>query len=222
MIILAKNYLIQEGLYADRVITLGSPMFEVINDQKSEIIKSNIIKKLKLKKNKYFLISFHREENVDVKENLNKFFELIKWLKKEYKKKIVISTHYRTKKRILENNKNISFDKNIMFLKPFNFSDYIKLQKNSYIVLSDSGTLTEETSILKTKSIMLRNSHERPEGMEEATTIMCGLDQDKVKTAINILKSKNSHKLIKDYDTQNFSDKIVKNILSYLNYNIRN
>jgi len=218
---LAKNYLIQEGLYPDRVINVGSPMFEVINDQKSEINKSNIIKKLKLKKNEYFLISFHREENVDVKKNLNKFFEIIKWLKKEYKKKIVISTHYRTKKRILENNKNILFDKNIMFLKPFNFSDYIKLQKNSYIILSDSGTLTEETSILKTKSIMLRNSHERPEGMEEATTIMCGLDQDKIKTAINMIKSKNSHKLINDYNTQNFSDKIVKNMLSYLNYNIR-
>ena len=168
------------------------------------------------------MISFHREENVDVRENLNKFFELVKWLKSENKKKIVISTHHRTKKRIIENNKDVSFDKDIMFLKPFNFSDYIKLQKNSYIVLSDSGTLTEETSILKTKSIMLRNSHERPEGMEEATTIMCGLDQDKIQVAIKMLKSKNVHKLVKDYDTPYFSDKIVKNILSYLNYTIRN
>ena len=109
-----------------------------------------------------------------------------------------------------------------MFLKPFSFSDYIKLQKNSYIVLSDSGTLTEETSILKTKSIMLRNSHERPEGMEEATTIMCGLDQEKIQAAIKILNSNIKHKLVKDYNTPNFSDKIVKNILSYLNYNIRN
>ena len=109
-----------------------------------------------------------------------------------------------------------------MLLIPFNFSDYIKLQKNSYIVLSDSGTLTEETSILKTKSIMLRNSHERPEGMEEATTIMCGLDRDKIQTAIKILKSKTTHKLVKDYDTLNFSGKIVKNILSYLNYTVRN
>ena len=219
---LAKNYLLQEGLYPDRVITVGSPMLEVINNQKSKINKSNILKKLKLKKNDYFLISFHREENVDVKKNLNKFFELVKWLKRENKKKIVISTHYRTKKRIIENNKDISFDKDIMFLNPFNFSDYIKLQKNSYIVLSDSGTLTEETSILKTKSIMLRNSHERPEGMEEATTIMCGLDQDKIQVAIKMLKSKTVHKLVKDYDTRNFSDKIVKNILSYLNYTIRN
>jgi UDP-N-acetylglucosamine 2-epimerase len=219
---LAKKYLTQEGLYPDRVITVGSPMLEVIDDQKLKINKSNILKKLKLKKNDYFLISFHREENVDVKKNLNKFFDLVKWLKSEYKKKIVISTHHRTKKRIIENNKDISFDKNIMFLNPFNFSDYIKLQKNSYIVLSDSGTLTEETSILKTKSIMLRNSHERPEGMEEATTIMCGLDQDKIQVAIKMLKSKTVHKLVKDYDTLNFSDKIVKNILSYLNYTIRN
>ncbi|MDC1079935.1 UDP-N-acetylglucosamine 2-epimerase (non-hydrolyzing) [Candidatus Pelagibacter sp.] len=219
---LAKNYLIQEGLYPDRVINIGSPMLEVINDQKSKINKSNILKKLKLKKNEYFLISFHREENVDVKENLNKFFDIIKWLNYENKKKVVISTHYRTKKRIVENNKNISFNKNVMFLKPFSFSDYIKLQKNSYIVLSDSGTLTEETSILKTKSIMLRNSHERPEGMEEATTIMCGLDQEKIQAAIKILNSNIKHKLVKDYNTPNFSDKIVKNILSYLNYNIRN
>jgi len=219
---LAKNYLIQEGMYPDRVITVGSPMLEVINDQKSKINKSNILKRLKLKKDKYFLISFHREENVDVKQNLNKFFELIKWLKNEYKKKIVISTHYRTKKRIIENSKNISFNKDIMFLKPFSFSDYIKLQKNSFIVLSDSGTLTEETSILKIKSIMLRDSHERPEGMEEATTIMCGLDQNKIQTAIKILKSKTTHKLIKNHDVSNFSEKIIKNILSYLNYNIRN
>ena len=219
---LAKNYLIQEGIYPDRVITVGSPMLEVINDQKSKINKSNILKKLKLKKGEYFLISFHREENVDVKENLNKFFEVIKWLKNKHKKKIVISTHFRTKKRIIENDKNISFNNEIMFLKPFSFSDYIKLQKNSFIVLSDSGTLTEETSILKIKSIMLRDSHERPEGMEEATTIMCGLDQNKIQESIKILKSKTTHKLIKNYDVSNFSDKIIKNILSYLNYNIRN
>ena len=219
---LAKNYLIEEGLYPDRIINVGSPMLETIENQKSKVNKSHILQKLKIKKNGYFLISFHREENVDEKKNLNKFLEIVKWLKNKYNKKIIISTHFRTKKRILENNKNISFDKNVMFLNPFSFSDYIKLQKNSYIILSDSGTLTEETSILKTKGIMLRNSHERPEGMEEATTIMCGLDKGKIEIAIQILEGKINHKLIKDYDNLNFSDKIVKNIVSYLNYSIRN
>lgn len=218
---LAKSYLVQENFYPDRVINVGSPMLEVINDQKRKINNSKILSKLKLSKNEYFLISFHREDNVDVIENLDKFFEIIEWLEDKYKKKIVISTHFRTKNRILQRKKNINLNKNIMFLKPFSFSDYIKLQKNSYIVLSDSGTLTEETSILKLKSIMLRNSHERPEGMEEATTIMCGLNKQKIETAIKILETNVLSEILEDYNTLNFSDKIIKNIISYLNYTLR-
>lgn len=218
---LSKNYLLQEGFYPDRIINIGSPMLEVINNQKKKIVQSKILKQLKIKKNDYFLISFHREENVDYLENLEKFFELVKWLNVKYKKKIVISTHYRTKKKILENKRKLNFNHNIMFLKPFSFSDYVKLQMNSFIVLSDSGTLTEEASILQIKSIMLRNSHERPEGMEEATTIMCGLDRNKIQLAIKMLESGMGHNLVKNYKDSNFSKKLMKNILSYLNYNLR-
>ena len=216
---LAKNYLVSEGINADRIINVGSPMMEIIQENKKKILASKILKKLKLKKNNFYLFSFHREENVDNKNNINKFFDLLNWLNKNYKKKIIISTHARTQKRIKDKLK-INKKQNIIFLKPFNFSDYIKLQENCSIVFSDSGTLTEETSILKTKAIMLRESHERPEGMEEATTIMCGLDINKIETAMKILADYNKHRVVNDYNVKNFSEKIIKNITSYLNYKI--
>ena len=216
---LAKNYLVSEGINADRIINVGSPMMEIIRENKKKILASKILKKLKLKKNDFYLFSFHREENVDNKNNINKFFDLLNWLNKKYKKKIIISTHSRTQKRIKDKLK-INKKQNIIFLKPFNFSDYIKLQENCSIVFSDSGTLTEEASILKTKAIMLRESHERPEGMEEATTIMCGLDINKIETAIKILAKYNKHRIVNDYNVENFSEKIIKNVTSYLNYKI--
>ncbi len=216
---LAKNYLVSEGINADRIINVGSPMMEVIHENKKKIFNSNILKELNLKRNNFFLFSFHREENVDNKNNISRFFNLLDWLNEKYKKKIIISTHSRTKDRIKDKLKKKK-KQNIIFLKPFNFSNYIKLQENCSIVFSDSGTLTEETSILKTKAIMLRESHERPEGMEEATTIMCGLDIDKIDIAIKILAKYPNHRIVEDYNVKNFSEKIIKNITSYLNYKI--
>ena len=219
---LAKNYLVSEGISPDRVIKVGSPMLEVITQNEEKIKKSNILKKLKLKKKEFFLFSFHREENVDDANNVRKFFNILNWLNKKFKKKIVISTHFRTKDRIKSELKNLNMinKKNIQFLKPFSFSDYINLQKNCDFVFSDSGTLTEESSILGTKAIMLRDSHERPEGMEEASTVMCGLDINKIDTSMKFLNKFNTHNTVKDYEVQNFSEKVIKNIISYLNYNI--
>ena len=218
----AKNYLISEGISPDRIVKVGSPMLEVISHNKKKINKSSILKKLKLKKKNYFLVSFHREENVDNKENIKKFFEMLYWLNRKFKKKIVISTHFRTKKRIKNeiNSSNFKRKTNIQFLKPFSFSDYINLQKNCDFVFSDSGTLTEESSILGIKAIMLRESHERPEGMEEGSTVMCGLDIQKIETAMKFLKQSNKHEIVKDYKINNFSDKIIKNIISYIGYKI--
>jgi UDP-N-acetylglucosamine 2-epimerase len=215
---IAKNNLLNEGITSDRIINTGSPMLEVINDQKSQIKKSKILTKLKLLKNNYFLVSFHREENVDKPENIKKFIEFLKWLSKKYNNKIIVSTHFRTQKKLLNYDKNKI--KNVSFLNPFSFSDYVNLQKNSRIVFSDSGTLTEEASLLNIKGIMLRESHERPEGMEEGTVIMCGLDIKKIENAIKILFDCKIHNIVKEYKVLNFSDKIAKNILSYLNYNI--
>lgn len=218
----AKNYLVSEGISPDRVIKVGSPMLEVIKQNEKKIKRSNILRKLKLKKKNYFLISFHREENVDNKENITKFFEFLFWLNKKFKKKIVISTHYRTKKKITSqiNSLKIKNKTDIYFLKPFNFSDYICLQKNCDFIFSDSGTLTEESSILTTKAIMLRESHERPEGMEEASTIMCGLNIKKIETAMKILNNENYHEIVKEYKINNFTDKVIKNIISYIDYKI--
>jgi len=220
---IAKNYLIAEGIPADRVIKTGSPMNEVLHENKLKIEKSKILKKLKLKKNEFFLISFHREESVDNRKNLLKFIKFLEWLFKKYKKKIIISTHLRTEKRLKklkENFKNIekNYASKIFFLRPFSFSDYIKLQRNCAIVFSDSGTLTEEASLLGIKAIKLRETHERPEGMEEAATIMCGLDLEKIQNAIKVLQVFRSSKVIRDYSVDNFSQKIIKNIISYLDY----
>lgn len=215
---LAKNYLINEGLPANRIIKVGSPMGEVLFKNKNKISKSSILKKLKLKKKNYFLVSLHREDNVDQIENLKKFIELLLWLSKKYKKKIIISTHYRTQKK-LEKLK-IKKNNNIFFLKPFSFSDYVKLQLNCFILLSDSGTLTEEASILNIKSLNLRNSHERPEGCEEAVSIMTGLNISKVQMGIEIITNESKAKIVMDYFDKNFSSKVIKNILSYFNYEV--
>ncbi len=222
---LSKNYLIAEGIPPDRIIKVGSPMNEVLKQNRQSINKSKILNKLKLKKNEFFLVSFHREENVDNRVNLLKFLKFLEWLSQKYKKKVIISTHLRTENRLnkLKNNFKLmkkNYSSKIFFLKPFSFSDYIKLQKNCKILFSDSGTLTEEASLLGIKAIKLRESHERPEGMEESTTIMCGLNINKIQTAIKILQISKSSKVINDYSVDNFSEKIIKNIISYLDYAI--
>jgi UDP-N-acetylglucosamine 2-epimerase (non-hydrolysing) len=218
----AKNFLIKEGFPINRILKIGSPMKEVINFYKDKILSSKILQKQEIKKNKYILISFHREENLDYKNNLNNFITLLKKLIKLYKLSIIISTHPRTRKKL---NKFIKINKNnkkILFLKPLSFSDYNNLQINSALVLSDSGTINEETSILKFLSINLRENTERHEAMEESITLMSSLDVSRILTQVNYLINNKDEYLnineVKDYEHDNVSEKIVRTILSYTSY----
>ena len=194
---IAREYLLREGLNPYQVIKVGSPMKEVINFYLNKANKSNILKKLKVKKDYYYLVSFHREENVENKKRIEKFFEIINFLSLNKKYKVVISTHFRTQNK-------------------FNELKY----KFPKIVISDSGTITEESSILNLNAISLRSTHERPEGMEEGSLIFNDLDLNKFKTGIHILENdnKNNLNIIKDYDVKNVSSKVVKIIISYIDY----
>lgn len=218
---IAKDYLLKEGINPDQIITIGSPMKEVINYYKHKIDSSEILKKLNLRKEKYFIVSFHREENVDSDDNLKKILNILNSLAAKYKQQIIVSTHPRTKKRI----KAINFSPNplIKFMKPFGFIDYINLQKNSRCVISDSGTITEESSILNFPALNLREVHERPEGFEESAVMMVGLEKNRIIECINILKNQSrgelrNIRLVRDYDVDNVSMKLVRIIQSYTDY----
>ena len=215
---ISREHLINEGLQANRIINIGSPMFEVINFFKKKIDKSNILKKLQLKKNNYIVLSSHREENVENLKNFKNLLEILQILNDFFKVKVVVSVHPRIQDRI----KKINKDKlnKIIFCKPFSFTDYLKLQIDAKVVLSDSGTINEEASILNFKAINLRNSHERPESDEEGTTIMSSLEPDKVKQALlyfNNIKDEKKN-IVSDYKKQNISDKIVKIIMSLIGF----
>jgi len=219
----ARRYLIREGIEQDKIFKTGSHLNEVLEKYKIKIDNSNILKKLNLIKDKYFLFSFHREENVDSLNNLKKIINSIYQIRKKYNYKIIISTHPRTKKRLKSLKKNI--DKNIYFSKPFGFFDYIKLQKNAYCTISDSGTITEESSILQFPAITIRNSHERPEGMDSGILIMSGLESKNILESINItrefyLKSINLKKFstVGDYKNELVSNQVIKIIYSYIDY----
>jgi len=217
---IAREYLINEGINPYQIIKIGSPMMEIINYYKKNINKSKILQELSLTKNKFFLLSFHREENVDDKSKLKKFLELVEYLDKNYNNKIIISTHFRTEKRIKA--LKLKFPRRIIIKKPFGFFDYLKLQISANIVFSDSGTITEEASILNLKAISLRSSHERPEGLEEGAVIFNNLDIKEIISSINFLRKKTNYKknnkIVSDYNVSNVSDKIVKIIMSYLGY----
>ena len=218
----ARRYLIKEGIREDTIFKTGSHMKEVLSFYTPKIKKSKILKKLKLKKNKYFLLSAHREENVDDIENMKNLIETLKALVSKYDLQVIVSTHPRTKKKI-EKLKIQKFNSKIKFLKPFGFCDYINLQQNALCVISDSGTITEETSILDLKSINIRNAHERPEGMDCGSLIMSGLKKNDVIMAIEkTIKQYNEpnykNEIVKDYDVENVSKKILYIVLSYINY----
>jgi len=217
----ARRYLILEGIKPETVIKTGSPMKEVLNYYYSKIVKSKIMNDLKLKKKDYFVVSAHREENIDSKANFNNLLDSLLEVVKVYNKKIIVSTHPRTMKK-LKDEKKLNLNKKIMFLKPMGLFDYVKLQMNSFCVISDSGTITEESSILNFPAIMIRQAHERPEGMDEGTLIMSGLQKDEVLSAIEIVLShssdKRNFKLVSDYDVDNFSKKILKIVHSYIDY----
>ena len=218
----ARDYLLAEGIDPNTIIKIGSCMKEILNFYAPKINKSNIHKELSLKSKKYFLVSAHREENVDYKENLKDLLVSLNSIAEEYGFPIIVSTHPRTKDRINKMKSNVKSHQLIQFLKPLGFFDYIKLQQNAYCVISDSGTITEESSILKFPAIMIRQAHERPEGMDEGTLIMSGLQKNRIKESINVVtkqyKDNIIPKTVEDYNHDNVSHKVVKIILSYIDY----
>ena len=218
---IARDYLLREGFPPDQVIKTGSPMREVLDYYSREIESSNIIEKLSLVPYQYFLVSSHREENVDSPENLKKILDILNELATRYKVPIIFSTHPRTRKRL----ENLGLETNslIKFLKPFGFFDYIKLQIASRCVLSDSGTITEESSILNFPALNIREVHERPEGFEEAAVMMVGLNSVSIHQALAVLDAqpRGSSRLLRmvaDYSPQNVSDKVLRIILSYTGF----
>ena len=218
---IAREYLLREGLPADQVVKTGSPMREVLNYYKEEISSSKAVVDLGLTAQKYFVVSSHREENVDSPVNLKKLIEILNNLATAYGYPIIFSTHPRTKKRLEKIGLNIH--EHVRFLKPFGFFDYIKLQKDAFCVLSDSGTITEESSILNFPALNIREAHERPEGFEEASVIMTGLNKDSVIQGLKIIENQirgenRSIQLVEDYSSSNVSEKVLRIILSYIDY----
>jgi len=218
---IARDYLLSEGLPADMVIKTGSPMFEVINTYKDGIEVSEILDKLNLEQYRFFVVSAHREENVDSDVNFLKLTDSLNLIAETYNMPIIVSTHPRTQKRI--NAMGIKFHRLIQLLKPLGFKDYNKLQISAKAVLSDSGTINEESSIMNFPAINLRESHERPEGMEEAAVIMTGLGSERIMQGLAILESqpRESERLVRqvyDYSMPNVSDKIVRIVHSYTDY----
>jgi UDP-N-acetylglucosamine 2-epimerase (non-hydrolysing) len=217
----ARDYLIAEGIKPETIIKIGSPMMEVLNANMKQIKNSNILERESLVARKYIVMSIHREENVDSPKNFSNLLESIDEITKKYKIPVIISTHPRTRKKLLE----IGYEKNnrlLRFSKPYGFHEYNKLQLNAFCVISDSGTIAEEASILNLPAITIRQAHERPESMDEGTLIMTGLNKDRIIESIEIITrqhNKNrSMKLVKDYDTDNVSKKVLRIILSYTDY----
>jgi UDP-N-acetylglucosamine 2-epimerase (non-hydrolysing) len=218
---IARDYLIAEGIPADRVIKTGSPMYEVLTHYMDDIDSSNILKTLDIESGKYFVVSAHREENVDTPTQLLKLVDSLNMIGAEYNQQVIVSTHPRTQLRIKE--QGIKFDKNIKLLKPLGFHDYNHLQKNAKAVLSDSGTINEESSIMNFPALNIRDAHERPEGMEEASVIMTGLGKERIIQGLEILKNQALSEVrllrrVDDYSMPNVSEKVVRIIHSYTDY----
>jgi UDP-N-acetylglucosamine 2-epimerase len=219
----ARDYLIREGVRPETIIKTGSCMKEILTFYKDKIDKCDVLSRLNLSENNYFIVSIHREENVDYPENLKKLIDSLNSLAEKYNLPVVVSTHPRTQKRIDDIRSQVVLNPLVNYMKPMGFFDYIKLQKNAFCVISDSGTITEEASILNFPAIMIRMAHERPEGMDEGTVIMSGIERERVIEAVNIVVSqfainRNSIRLIGDYNVENVSVKVVRIILSYIDF----
>lgn len=215
---IAREYLLREGLPADRIIKTGSPIYEVVHSKLEDIKASNILNELNLTKNEYFVVSAHREENIGSDKN---FFDLVDTLNEitsTYKMPIIVSTHPRTRNKIEK--ENIEFNPLIQLMKPMGFNDYNKLQLDAKAVLSDSGTISEESSIMKFPALNIRQAHERPEAMEEASVMMVGLERTRIMQGLKVLESQKEDTLraIADYSMPNVSDKVLRIILSYTDY----
>lgn len=218
---IARDYLLAEGLPADQVIKTGSPMFEVLHHYKAKIEASDVLARLGLKEHEYFIVSAHREENINSDQNFLDLVEMLNAVAEKYKYPVIVSTHPRTRKRIEE--LNIEFHPLIQLLKPLGFSDYNKLQLSAKATLSDSGTINEESSILNFPALNLRQAHERPEGMEEAAVMMVGLTAERILQGLEILDHQPRGedrllRLVADYSMSNVSEKVARIILSYTDY----
>jgi len=222
---IAREYLLREGLPPDRAIKTGSPMFEVLNHYAPKIDASDVLTRLGLRPLDYFVVSAHREENIESDRNFGNLVKILNGLAKKYDKQVIVTTHPRTRNRV--NKLGVTFHKRVELLKPLGFCDYVKLQKNALAVLSDSGTINEESSILNFPALNLREAHERPEGMEEAVVMMTGLEVDRVFQGLAILAdqkrgAERTLRPVADYSMPNVSDKVVRIILSYTDYVNRN
>ncbi|BAL20987.1 conserved hypothetical protein [Bacillus cereus NC7401] len=215
---IAREYLLREGFSSDRIIKTGSPMFEVLNSRKNDIEKSDVLESLNLEEGQYFVVSAHREENINSENNFLDLVDSLNAVAEKYNIPVIVSTHPRTQKMIVA--KGIEFNPLVKTLKPLGFNDYIKLQMKSKAVLSDSGTISEESSILGLKALNIRQAHERPEAMEEASVMMVGLKRERVLQGLDILETQQEHTLrvVEDYSMPNVSDKVLRIILSYTDY----
>jgi UDP-N-acetylglucosamine 2-epimerase (non-hydrolysing) len=217
----ARDYLLREGLPPDRVIKTGSPMYEVLAQYRDDIRRSAVLQTLRLKPGEYFVVSAHREENVDSEIHFRRLIDLLKAVADTYGRRIVFSVHPRTRARI--DSAKIDLPALVEQHKPFGFFDYVNLQRQARAVISDSGTITEESSILNFPAVNIREAHERPEGMEEGAVMMTGLDRDRVLQALSILEQQprgeqRALRIVRDYDVPNVSEKVVRIILSYTDY----
>lgn len=218
----ARRYLLAEGLPASQIIKTGSPMKEILVHHKDQINESDVLARLGLERNKFFIVSTHREENVDSERNFTDLLDTLNALAEKYKFPIIVSTHPRTRKRLEALNRTDMNDL-VQFMKPMGFFDYVKMQMESFCTISDSGTITEESSILNFPAITIRQAHERPEGMDEGVLIMTGLGAERVLQSIDVVTSQfnpetRAFKLVGDYDVDNFSKKVARIVLSYTDY----
>lgn len=215
---IAREYLLREGISPDRIIKTGSPMFEVLKTKEEGIENSNVLARLLLDKDRYFVVSAHREENINIEQNFLDLVESINAIAEKYQMPIIYSTHPRTWNMLKD--KKVSFHSLVNNVKPLGFIDYIKLQKYAKAVLSDSGTISEESSILGFKALNIRQAHERPEAMEEAAVMMVGLKKERILQGLEVLETqeKDILRLVTDYSMTNVSDKVLRIILSYISY----
>ena len=218
---IAREYLLSEGLRPDRVIKTGSPMYEVLHQYLPKVQKSTILKDLAIEKDRYFVVSAHREENIASEKNFFNLVEVLNTVAEKYDYPVIVSTHPRTRKMIEK--KQVIFHPNIRLMKPMGLSDYLALQVNSFAVLSDSGTISEESSILNFRALNIREAHERPEAMEEASVMMVGLNPERVMQGLVQLQYQQTGETrnfrpVADYSMPNVSDKVVRIIISYTDY----
>ena len=218
---ISREYLLMEGIPADRIIKTGSPMYEVIHYFLPKIEASKILNELKLKERDYFLVSCHREENIDDPAHFKSLVNVLNSLAEDHGKRIIVSTHPRTRKKI--ESENIALNSLIEIMKPFSFTDYVRLELGAIAVLSDSGTITEESSIVNFPALNIREAHERPEGMEEGSVMLVGLDRDLIRNALGVLSeqkrgAERTLDIVSDYEAPNVSEKVARVILSYTHY----